>query len=90
MGQADVKSLVETLEKSYMRGLDIGSKIALEPYWSDRYLPNHVMLGIVDKIHKIYSTDFTPIVWARSFGVNVLNNVPFIKDFMVQQISHKD
>lgn len=90
MGQADVKSLVETLEKSRQRGLDIGSKIALEPYWAARAIPNHVMLGIVDKIHKIYSTDFAPIVWVRSFGVNMLNSLPFVKDFMVGQISHKD
>lgn len=90
MGQADVKSLVETLEKARLRGLDIGTKLAIEPYWSERFLPNHVMLGIVDKIHKIYSTDFTPIVWARSIGVNVLNSLPFVKDYMVSQISHKD
>jgi ubiquinone biosynthesis monooxygenase Coq6 len=89
MGQADVKSLVETLERASKRGLDIGSKIALEPYWSERFIPNHVMLGIVDKIHKIYSTDFAPIVWARSLGVNVLNSLPFVKDFMVGRISHK-
>lgn len=90
MGQADVKSLVKTLERARKRGLDIGAKIALEPYWSERAIPNHVMLGIVDKIHKIYSTDFAPIVWARSLGVNVLNSLPFVKDLMVQQISHKD
>lgn len=90
MGQADVKSLVETLEKARKRGLDIGTKIALEPYWSERFTPNHVMLGIVDKIHKIYSTDFAPIVWARSAGVNLLNNLPFVKDYMVSQMSHKD
>lgn len=89
MGQADVKSLVETLENSCKRGLDIGTKIALEPYWAERAIPNHVMLGIVDKIHKIYSTDFAPIVWARSLGVNVLNSLPFVKDFIVGEISHK-
>lgn len=88
MGQADVKFLVETLEKARMRGLDIGTKIAIEPYWSERFLANHVMLGVVDKIHKIYSTEFTPIVWARTVGVNVLNSLPFVKDFMVDQISH--
>lgn len=90
MGQADVKSLVETLERARSRGLDIGAKFALEPYWSERFLPNHVMLGIVDKIHKVYSTDFKPLVWARSLGVNALNSVPFVKDWMVTQISHRD
>ncbi|KAG7880235.1 hypothetical protein KL905_002904 [Ogataea polymorpha] len=89
MGQADVKSLVAVLEKSMERGLDIGTKLALEPYFSERYPANHVLLGIVDKLHKIYSTDIAPIVMARSFGVNVLNNVPFVKDYMVSKMGEK-
>ncbi|KAG7731472.1 hypothetical protein KL948_003102 [Ogataea haglerorum] len=87
MGQADVKSLVAVLEKSMERGLDIGSKLALEPYFSERYPANHVLLGVMDKLHKIYSTDVAPIVMARSFGVNVLNNVPFVKDYVVSKMS---
>ncbi|KAH3663730.1 hypothetical protein OGAPHI_005132 [Ogataea philodendri] len=86
MGQADVKSLVGVLETSLERGLDIGTKMALEPYFSERYPANHVLLGVVDKLHKIYSTDAAPLVFARSFGVNVLNNVPFVKDFMVARM----
>lgn len=89
MGQGDAKSLIETLERSTERGLDIGSKMALEPYFSERYLPNHVLLGVVDKIHKIHSTDFAPIVWARTAGITALNNLPFVKDFLVDTISHK-
>ncbi|GMM27884.1 putative N,N-dimethylaniline monooxygenase [Martiniozyma asiatica (nom. inval.)] len=87
MGQGDVKSLIETLEKSAERGLDIGNKIALEPYFSERYLANHILLGIVDKIHKIHSTDFAPVVWARSTGIKILNNLPFVKDFMTEGVS---
>ncbi|GME86515.1 unnamed protein product [Ambrosiozyma monospora] len=89
MGQGDVKSLVKVLETSTERGLDIGSKFALEGYFSERYPANHVLLGIVDKIHKIYSTDFTPLVMARSLGLDAINNTPFLKDFMVSQISNK-
>lgn len=88
MGQGDAKSLIETLERSTERGLDIGNRMALEPYFSERYIPNHVLLGVVDKIHKIHSTDFPPIVWARSLGVNAINNLPFVKDLLVDTISH--
>lgn len=89
MGQADVKCLVEKLELAVSRGMDIGSPLALEPYFSDRYPENHVMLGVVDKIHKIYSTDFTPIVQARSLGVDLLNSLGFVKDVMVGAVSKK-
>ncbi|GME70452.1 unnamed protein product [[Candida] boidinii] len=89
MGQADAASLVACIEKGIKLGLDIGDPLVLEPYFSDRYTPNHVMLGIVDKIHKIYHTDFPPVVMARTIGVNIVNNLPFLKDFMIRQISGK-
>ncbi|QPG77075.1 hypothetical protein FOA43_004473 [Brettanomyces nanus] len=89
MGQADIQSLVKTLETARERGLDYGTKFALEPYFSTRYPANHVMLGVVDKIHKIYSAKFPPLVWARSLGVNVLNNLPLLKDLIVGQVSHR-
>ncbi|ODV95184.1 hypothetical protein PACTADRAFT_49932 [Pachysolen tannophilus NRRL Y-2460] len=89
MGQGDVKSLVKALEKASLRGLDIGSPLSLEPYFSERWPENHVLLGVVDKLHKIYSTDFMPIVKARSLGVDILNNLDFVKEFMIKQISGK-
>lgn len=90
MGQADVQCLVKTLETASERGLDYGTKFALDPYFSNRYPVNNAMLGVVDKIHKIYGTDFSPVVCARSLGVNILNNLPFVKDLMVGQVSHRE
>lgn len=89
MGQADVKSLVESIEKGMNRGLDIGSKLCLEPYFSERYVQNHILLGIVDKLHKIYSIEWQPIVSLRSIGLDAINYLPFVKDFMIKQISGK-
>lgn len=53
MGQGDVESLVKALEKASQRGLDLGSLLALEPYWADRYPYNNMLLGVVDKLHKL-------------------------------------
>lgn len=36
-------------------------------------------MSAVDKLHKIYSTDMQPIVWARSVGVEVLNELDSVK-----------
>lgn len=88
MGQADVQALVGVLESAHRRGLDIGVKLALEPYWAERYGANHVMLGVVDKIHKIHAVSGGPLVWARSLGVNVLNALGPVKQAMVDAISH--
>lgn len=83
MGQGDVESLVAALETALSRGLDIGSPLALEPYWAERYPQNHVLLGVVDKIHKLFSIDWFPVVQARSFGLDMVNNLPFVKDFFM-------
>lgn len=37
------------------------------------------MLSAVDKLHKLYSTTAEPVVWARSVGVEVLNELDTLK-----------
>lgn len=36
-------------------------------------------MGAIDKLHKLYSTTFEPLVWARSVGVEVLNELDSVK-----------
>lgn len=88
MGQQDVESLVHALEVATRRGLDIGSLLAIEPYWAARYLPNHLKLGVVDKLHKLYSSDFEPLVQLRSFGLNLVNSLDFAKKQLMRQASN--
>ncbi|SCU95479.1 LAMI_0F02608g1_1 [Lachancea mirantina] len=87
MGQGDVESLVKALEKGIQRGQDIGSLLALEPYWSERYPYNNMLLGVVDKLHKVYSTDFGPIVAARTLGLNLIDKLGPLKDTMMRTVS---
>ncbi len=37
----------------------------------------------MDKLHKIYSTTLEPVVWARSVGVDVLNELVTVKAAMM-------
>lgn len=37
------------------------------------------MLAACDKLHKLYSTTATPVVWARTAGLEVLNELDTIK-----------
>lgn len=89
MGQGDVQSLVNALEKGIERGLDIGNPLVLEPYWADRYPQNNMLLGVVDKLHKLYSCTAEPIVALRTFGLNAVNQLGVLKDFMIGQVSGK-
>jgi ubiquinone biosynthesis monooxygenase Coq6 len=56
-----------------------GSITALQPYARERYIQNHAMLSAVDKLHKLYASELAPVVWARSVGVEVLNELDTLK-----------
>lgn len=57
----------------------VGSRTALLPYTRERWFENHKILSAVDKLHKLYSTTFPPVVWARSVGLEVINELDTIK-----------
>ena len=69
------------LSTSVSTGIDetSGSYTALLPYGQERYLANHTMMSAIDKLHKLYSNDIEPIVWARSVGIEVLNELDSVK-----------
>ena len=55
MGQSDVAALVDALEQGSSRGMDLGSTLVLEQYNANAWPANHAMLGICDKLHKIFN-----------------------------------
>ncbi|KAI9437841.1 ubiquinone biosynthesis hydrox [Lactarius psammicola] len=60
-------------------GGDIGSCTALAPYARERYFENHKMMSVVDRLHKLYASTAPPVVWARSTGLEVLNELDALK-----------
>lgn len=87
MGQSDVACLVKALEDGVRRGLDIGSMLVLENYTANAWPANHVLMGVCDKLHKIFSTDWYPVVFLRGFGMKSLNFVDTAKELMIKAIS---
>lgn len=85
-GLGDVESLADALESAVSRGSDIGSLLNLEPFWAERYPINTLLLGMVDKLNKIYGTDFAPIVALRSFGLNFINNFAPLKNIIKETL----
>ncbi|GJJ75200.1 ubiquinone biosynthesis monooxygenase Coq6 [Entomortierella parvispora] len=78
-GLADVECLARVIEQGLLSGSDIGNIHSLTPYSSERFFPNLAMLGTVDKLSKLYNTDFGPVVWARSLGLTAVDNMGPIK-----------
>lgn len=87
MGQHDVEELTKALEKGALRGLDIGSMLCLEPFWAESYPFNNVRLGMADKLHKIYGTDFAPVVQLRSLGLNLIDNLGPVKNLLIDTLT---
>ncbi|KAI7900840.1 uncharacterized protein BX663DRAFT_516697 [Cokeromyces recurvatus] len=78
-GLLDVECLSQILEKGLREGQDIGSIHLLRQYASVRYLRNIMMISTCDKLHRLFSTDASPITWVRSIGLNAINNMDFLK-----------
>jgi len=79
MGLSDAKALAETILQALLIGGDIGGYTNLLPYHQAQYAPNHGILSVTDKLHKLYALESAPAVWARSTGLEVLNELGPVK-----------
>jgi ubiquinone biosynthesis monooxygenase Coq6 len=84
-GQGDVESLAKTIEYAVTHGQDIGVQMSLEPYNAERYAANNMLLGVVDKLHKLYAVESGPLVPLRSIGLRAVNAFGPLKHFFMSQ-----
>ncbi|KAF7309734.1 Ubiquinone biosynthesis monooxygenase COQ6, mitochondrial [Mycena indigotica] len=89
LGLADVDALSKCIQDALANGGDIGSRTALLPYARERYFSNHKIMSAMDKLHKLYSTSFSPVVWARSVGLEVVNELDSVKAAIMMEGSGK-
>jgi ubiquinone biosynthesis monooxygenase Coq6 len=83
-GQGDAASLVRTIEHAVQHGADIGSQQALEAFQGERYAANNLLMGVVDKLHKLYQFESGPIVPLRTFGLATVNKFPTLKRLLMR------
>ncbi|SLM40078.1 ubiquinone biosynthesis monooxygenase coq6 [Lasallia pustulata] len=84
-GQGDVATLVRTIEYAVSHGQDIGTQMSLEAYNAERYTANHQLLGVADKLHKLYSVQSGPLVALRSWGLQAVDKMTPLKEFLMRQ-----
>ncbi|KAJ7252718.1 hypothetical protein B0H12DRAFT_609079 [Mycena haematopus] len=89
LGLADVECLSRCIQNALSQGGDVGSRTTLLPYGQERYFENHKIMSVMDKLHKLYSTSFEPVVWARSVGLEVINEFDSVKVALMAQASGK-
>lgn len=79
MGLGDVRALVDTLAKAVADGGDVGSYNSLRTYPRSRYIANHAVLSTTDHLSTLYSSQSPLIVWARSTGLEIINELDSVK-----------
>ncbi|KAJ4372521.1 putative ubiquinone biosynthesis monooxygenase [Neocucurbitaria cava] len=84
-GQGDAAALVRTISHAVQTGQDIGSTLALESYNSERYAENNAMLGVCDKLHRLYSVESGPLVGLRSLGLRAVDAMGPLKGFFMSK-----
>ncbi|KAJ7180586.1 hypothetical protein C8R46DRAFT_886560 [Mycena filopes] len=89
LGLADVECLARCIQDALLQGGDVGSRTALMPYARERYFENHKIMSVMDKLHKLYSTSFEPVVWARSVGLEIVNEFDSVKAALMMEASGK-
>ncbi|ORY87704.1 hypothetical protein BCR37DRAFT_401590 [Protomyces lactucae-debilis] len=80
----DSASLHEAVVRCVQLGGDIGQ--AGEEVTRERYWANSRTMGVVDKLHKLYSREEGSIVGVRSFGSGFLNQFEAVKRRVMSQV----
>ena len=85
LGFRDVAALAETIVEANRLGLDIGSMAVLERYQVWRRFDT-VRMGLTsDVLTRMFSNDFTPLRLVRDFGLGLVDRMPAMKRYFINQ-----
>lgn len=85
LGFRDVAALAETIVEANRLGLDIGSMTVLERYQTWRRFDT-VRMGVTsDILTRMFSNDFTPLRLIRDFGLGLVDRMPAMKRYFINQ-----
>ncbi len=79
LGIADAACLAKVIQQAQKSGMDIGDAYFLEQYEKERQQAAVAMMAGIQFLHTTFSTDYTPAIWLRSIGVNLVNTATPIR-----------
>lgn len=79
LGFGDVKCLTEVLAKASYSGALLGDLNYLRDYEQQRLKHNVAIMLAVHGLQRLYSTDLSPIVLARSIGLQITQQMSPLK-----------
>lgn len=85
LGLEDVATLAEIITDAVRIGLDPGTSNQLELYESARRFEVTAKGLAMDGLNRLFSNDMTPVRLMRDFGLGVVNRLPELKRFFIDQ-----
>jgi 2-octaprenyl-6-methoxyphenol hydroxylase len=82
LGFADAACLAQSIEERGL-GPDVGDQSVLRRYMRRRALPVSLMQEVTDKLHLLFSQNTLIVRPLRNMGMNLVNNIPFLKSLLV-------
>lgn len=87
LGFGDVETLTKLVDRCIRDGGGLGNRSYLLDYETDRQRHNVPTMLTIDSLQKLYSSTFTPIVLARTFGLQLTDSLDPLKRLMVAHAS---
>ena len=85
LGFKDVAALAETVVEADRLGQDIGALDVLERYERWRRFDTVQMGLTTDLLNRLFSNDLAPLRAARDFGLGLVDRIPRLKRFFIEQ-----
>jgi len=85
MGLHDGRMLMRAIERAVEVGGDLGSEGSLKPYEKEAWARNQAVLTSTDSLERMYRWDNPLVKWFRGTGVEVLEELPGIKDMLIRR-----
>lgn len=85
MGLHDGRILLRAIEKAVEVGGDLGSEGSLKAYERDAWTRNQAVLTSTDSLERLYRWDNPVVKWVRGTGVEVIQELPFVKDMLIRR-----
>jgi 2-octaprenyl-6-methoxyphenol hydroxylase len=89
LGFKDVAALAQTVVEADRLGLDIGALDVLERYQTWRRFDTFRMGVTTDVLNRLFSNDNTPLRVARDVGLGIVERLPRLKNFFINQAAGK-
>lgn len=83
LGFGDVETLTDVIRECLRDGAGLGNRSYLLQYESSRQRHNLPTMFSIDSLQKLYSSTFTPVVLARTLGLQITDSLTPLKKLLI-------